>query len=753
MPRFTLGARAARKVLAAGRQLAENVRTLTVIPQRLRTRAVAQSEQVRGQLAYERMRTTPLEELRRVTTRNLRLPELEQAGWTTVFDILRSRPEELQEVRGIGPQSAAALRRAAIDLLALTEQEIKVHIDPDLHTQDSEDLLRTLRMLLEFDRAGKDADSAVAALSSPLPQALSRAKPAGSWWRMRLANAATRDDATTALEDLRTWVDSPTAGLVEKAAADAVTAGKRAEKLPAKRLWADFQRNAAAYTTLLAEIARTGPKGAAGAAQGFVPDEIAREAGEVGLDTSLLRVRLRAYQAFGARFALARRRCVLGDEMGLGKTVQAIAVLAHTAARGGRHFLVICPASVLINWITEIGSHSRLAAHQAHGASRDAATARWIDQGGVAVTTFETLRRLPLPANFTPDYVIVDEAHYIKNPEAQRTQAVNAVAERSPGVLMMTGTPLENKVEEFRDLVSYLDPTIAETITVSDNALGAREFRKKVAPVYLRRNQEDVLTELPESLELEDWVALGEEDERAYSVAVGNGNFAAMRRATVINRTDVMSAKLERLVDIVEESAANGWKVVVFSFFLDVLSEVDTAVLAANAGARTFQLSGKVPAADRQQIVDEFSAVDGPAVLISQITAGGVGLNIQAASVVILTEPQLKPTIEQQAIARCRRMGQTRRVRVHRLLAKDTVDERLLEILEGKSALIEAYARESDAKKLDPSAIDGGMAGDPPEGQLKQRIIAAERHRLGLPSGAGASAPAGLPSPAGLTRS
>jgi SNF2 family DNA or RNA helicase len=157
-----------------------------------------------------------------------------------------------------------------------------------------------------------------------------------------------------------------------------------------------------------------------------------------------------------------------------------------------------------------------------------------------------------------------------------------------------------------------------------------------------------------------------------------------------------------------------------------------------------------VPAADRQRIVDEFSAIDGHAVLISQITAGGVGLNIQAASVVILTEPQLKPTIEQQAIARCHRMGQTRKVRVHRLLAKDTVDERLLEILGTKSALIEAYARDSDAKLMDPSAIDGrltserapeqhGGAGRLGEGltadHLKQRIIAAERHRLGLPAG------------------
>lgn len=741
MARFTFGSRAARRSLSAARRLAEGIRILTTVPETLRLRASKQCDQVRAQLAFELMRTTPVDELRRVTNKNLRLADLEQAGWSTVFDILRSQPEDLQRVRGVGPQSAAALRQAAHDLLTRTEQEIAVRIDPDRRTQDSEDLLRTLRMLHEFGRASAPAETAVASLRPVLPETLHRAAPAGSWWRMLLARARTKEAAATALADLRTWADSPAAPLIHKAATGAVEAAKKAERTPTRRLWSDFQRNAAAYTTLLAEIDRAGPDGGASAARGFVPDEIADEASAVVLDTSLLRVRLRAYQAFGAKFALARRRCVLGDEMGLGKTIQAIAVLSHVAAKGGRHFLVVCPASVLVNWIAEVALHSALPTHHVHGAGRDLATARWVVDGGVAVTTFETLRRLPLPAGFRPDYLIVDEAHYIKNPEAQRTQAVVDMADRSTGVMMMTGTPLENRVEEFRDLVSYLDADIAETISVADGALRARDFRRKVAPVYLRRNQEDVLTELPESLELEDWATLNVEDERAYSVVVGAGNFAGMRRATVINRTDVRSAKLERLTEIVEESAASGWKVVIFSFFLEVLAEVDTAVLdaarAARRTVRTFQLSGKVPAADRQRVVDEFSAIDGHAVLISQITAGGVGLNIQAASVVILTEPQLKPTIEAQAIARCRRMGQTRKVRVHRLLAKDTVDERLLEILDRKSELIEAYARESDAKRLDPAAIDGRLAGTSgiAEGELKQRIVAAERERLGISAG------------------
>src|SRR5687768_10035249 len=142
----------------------------------------------------------------------------------------------------------------------------------------------------------------------------------------------------------------------------------------------------------------------------------------------------------------------------------------------------------------------------------------------------------------------------------------------------------------------------------------------------------------------------------------------AMRRAAFMD--PAASAKVSRLKDIVEESAANGWKVVVFSYFRDVLTNLTSALDGSTFGP----LTGSVAPDMRQRLVDEFSETDGHAVLLGQIQAGGTGLNIQAASVVVLTEPQWKPTIEEQAIARCHRMGQIRRVHVHRLLAKDSVD-------------------------------------------------------------------------------
>src|SRR5262249_46756543 len=156
-------------------------------------------------------------------------------------------------------------------------------------------------------------------------------------------------------------------------------------------------------------------------------------------------------------------------------------------------------------------------------------------------------------------------------------------------------------------------------------------------------NQDDVLSELPDKLEAEEWVELLTGDEAAYRSAVASKNFMAMRRALVIGTGHQPSAKMTRLLEIVDESAANDWKVVVFSFFRDVLE-----VVRGTVGPRTFgPLNGSMPPAARQELVDEFTAHEGHAVLVSQIQAGGVGLNLQAASVVVLTEPQWKPSMEE----------------------------------------------------------------------------------------------------------
>jgi len=285
----------------------------------------------------------------------------------------------------------------------------------------------------------------------------------------------------------------------------------------------------------------------------------------------------------------------------------------------------------------------------------------------------------------------------------------------------MTGTPMENRVEEFKSLVSYLQPELIPKIEVAQEIVGASAFRKAVAPVYLRRNQDDVLTELPPMVQVDEWEEFGKADFAAYRDAVAAGNFMAMRRAA-FQADPQECAKLRRLVEIVDEASENGRKVVIFSFFRDVVATVQ-----AELGARAFgPVTGSVPAAQRQALVDAFSAVKGHAVLVSQIQAGGVGMNMQAGSVVILCEPQVKPTLEAQAIARVYRMGQVRSVQVHRLLVADSVDQRMLEILDSKSQLFDEYARRSTTADSSPEAIAVS------EVSLAKSVVEQEQQRLAL---------------------
>jgi SNF2 family DNA or RNA helicase len=316
--------------------------------------------------------------------------------------------------------------------------------------------------------------------------------------------------------------------------------------------------------------------------------------------------------------------------------------------------------------------------------------------------------------------LVVDEAHYAKNPDAARSRVVRDAVQRSQRALFLTGTPMENRVEEFRTLVGYLQPRVARNVNATDAVAGAKAFRRAVAPVYLRRNQVDVLTELPDRIETESWVQLGDAEEARYEAAVSARNLMAMRQAP-------FGAKLERLREIVEEAAEDRMKVVIFSYFLGALEQIQQAL---------GDEQNRVPPPARQQIVDEFTARPGHAVLLGQIEAGGVGINMQAASVVILTEPQWKPSTEEQAIGRAHRMGQVRTVQVHRLLAKDCIDERIREIQQGKRLLFDEFARRSDAKDADRRAVDTydhrPDVLDDESVPSERRVLLAERYRLGL---------------------
>lgn len=662
---------------------------------RFRADALAAGNAVRKCEVRRLASEMPVERLKDATRDRLRIGPLTDAGITTVQAVL-DRGANLEHLPGIGATSSTRMRGAAQTLWQTSYDEMPVSIDIKTRTNEATDLLRRL----------------------------------SAWDAMRKTKGATTDLArATALTPLAKAVDKKLTHLVVFPVASQIADFREAVEAVGRRArlisgtsspgasgdpWDDFLARPADYFAMLAElgfITEDEQK-----THGDLPDDIVEAVRALELDTEHLSASLRGYQSFGARFALVQRKVLIGDEMGLGKTVEALAVLAHLRAQGAHHSLVICPAAVVTNWVREVGSKSALRAHRVHGPGRDAAARNWVRNGGVAVTTYETLAWFDNQVTALRDLgcVVIDEAHYIKNPATLRAQRVARVLDSCDRAILLTGTPLENRIGEFANLVGYLRPDLV----VDANELAPRRFRRQVAPAYLRRNQEDVLTELPELVEVEEWLPMSKADAAAYRDAVAAGNFMAMRQAAL--REGKRSEKLQRLVEIVAEAEDNGRRVIVFSHFRDVLDQVARALPGKVFGP----LTGSVPAAARQVMVDQFSAAGHGAALVAQIVAGGVGLNIQAASVVVICEPQLKPTTEWQAIARAHRMGQLETVQVHRLLSEEGVDQRITEILARKRELFDDFARISETAESAPEAFDVS------EADLARDVIAAERERL-----------------------
>jgi len=720
--------KAASAVVSDGRAVRDAIEAVLAAPGEAREVARQAYEAVRDRILADALDAMPVDRLRDLIQKKVTFSPLIDAGVETVGQILAAGPGEIARIPGVRRRSAKRIVSAAEQLQGSVKEATRVRIDPDARTPEQSALIAALRRYERARSALKGPD--LSPLASEIGSRLDAAARGASRPKMLFTfSGRKKQEARDALTELDAILTSKLVTTARKrlsrAEAELEKAGKEQR---VTRLWNDYLARPVTYNGLLIEVAELDP--AREASQGFLPADIAEQVRVLPLDQSLLKASLRGYQSFGAKFALVQERVILGDEMGLGKTMQSLAAICHLAAKGATHFLVVCPASVVINWTREVERHTLLDVRRLHlpGNKRVVATQEWLAKGGVAVTTFEALRAMPENLDVSVAMLVVDEAHYAKNPNALRTQAVSEWAARSRRVLFLTGTPMENKVAEFQVLVGHLRPEVAENLDLADESLDGTKFREKVAPVYLRRNQEDVLSELPARLETPEWVALEGAALRAYRKAVMEGNFMAMRRAAFDPGTVKGSAKLRRLAELVSEAADGGRKVIVFSYFRDVLETV-SEVLKGRDGVPGIPvvgpLTGDLPPADRQAMVDELTNAKGPAVLVSQIQAGGVGLNIQAASVIIIAEPQLTPSSEEQAIARAHRMGQVRPVDVHRLLCEDSVDQRVLELLADKREAFDEYARRSDMANITPDAVDTRS-----EAELRQAIVAAERKRL-----------------------
>ena len=627
----------------------------------------------------------------------IRVAALRDAGYKTIGQLVGVSRYRLVAIKGIGEEGAEKIARQVQQLADHALHLARVQLSPKDKGHDATTVVGVVFSLINTRSVTNRATEMYQghdALMANL-KAAQKTRSTVRWWLTSQVKKMAHLDALGTLEGM---VDQ---GFVREAQSLSLEYKAAHARRDTRAAWAAFEANAAPFYALIEQLigSTVGEKTFVG-----LPEELVRAIEAFPLDTSLMVATLRGYQVFGTKYLLHQRRTLLGDEMGLGKTMQAIAAMAHLAAQGKRHFVVVAPVSVMVNWLREVKQHSRLDAVKVYGDDRQQAFEEWFVEGGVAVTTYETLSRLTVPVQMHIDMLVVDEAHYVKNPAAQRTKALMGFAGQSDGVVLMTGTPLENRVDEMVFLIGALNADVARQVNGMKALTSAPEFRRTVAPVYLRRVREDVLTELPDKTEKEDWCIMTPEEEAEYIKTLRGGNHMQVRQVSWNTPSLADSSKAARLLELCEEAGEDGRKIIVFSFFLDTIAKIQILL-----GDRCFgPITGGVPANRRQEIVDRFSSAPVGSVLVCQIIAGGVGLNIQAASVVIICEPQWKPSTENQAISRVFRMGQSKDVMVHRLLADETVDERILDILKAKTATFDAFADESAideaTKTIDESA-------------------------------------------------
>ena len=617
----------------------------------------------------------------------IRVASLRAAGIENMEQLCSLTADQINAIKGIGDEAAWLIFTMAGRVRREAETGLKLRLSLDDRNADASKLLCAAKSAMLTEAAVREAEALYGGYHEAMAAAYQDAKPAAGSLGWLFLSAEKKRKALDAAQYLYELL----AGEYGERVRALLKAYDALEIPDENSVWEDFKRNSPAYFARLDEFARTLNTRIDNSYSGL-PEELVRAVEMEPIYVDRLHTALRSYQEFGVRYILRQGSVLLGDEMGLGKTVQAIAAMVSLSALGATHFMVVCPASVLVNWTREIKAFSDLTVTVIRGGDQ-AAALRWVETGGAAVTTYESISRFALPEAFRFSMLIADEAHYVKNPAARRTQALLLLRRKAERLLFMTGTPLENRVDEMCFLVSCLRADIAGELRKMKYISSAPQFREKLAPVYLRRTRENVLQELPELIEEEQWCELGAEEWRQYLLSVSAENFMAMRQVSWDVGDLKKSSKARRLAELCEEAAEDGRKVIVFSYFRDTIRAVCSLL-----GKRALEpITGEVSPAKRQAIVDEFTAAEDSRVLVCQVQAGGTGLNIQAASVILFCEPQIKPSVEKQAISRAYRMGQLRSVLVYRLLADNTVDERIVELLREKQDIFDSFAEESAA--------------------------------------------------------
>lgn len=460
-----------------------------------------------------------------------------------------------------------------------------------------------------------------------------------------------------------------------------------------------------------------------------------------------LEATLRPYQERGLHWLQALGQHGLGaclaDDMGLGKTVQLIAHVLARRPRASLPALVVCPTSVLGNWQREIARFAptlRVVRH--HGSERDAGTWRGAD---VVVTSYGLLvREIDLFTAFTWDVVALDEAQAIKNADSQRARCSRQLMAHHR--VALSGTPVENRLEELWSIFEFLNPGILGTRTrfqrevaipierFGDLAL-AGSLRRGTAPFLLRRVKTDpaIITDLPDKIERRDFCGLTAEQASLYEKVVEDtmrtleeadamarrGRILAMLTALkqVCNHPsqyladdgplEGRSRKLERVTELIESIVDANERTIVFTQYREMGVRLQRH-LGGLLDEEVPFLHGGTPPEKRDEMVRAFqNDPEACPILLVSLRAGGTGLNLTAASHVIHYDRWWNPAVEDQATDRAYRIGQDKNVQVHKLVVQDTLEERIDALLEEKRALAESVVGQGEAwvTELDDNAL------------------------------------------------
>jgi non-specific serine/threonine protein kinase len=452
---------------------------------------------------------------------------------------------------------------------------------------------------------------------------------------------------------------------------------------------------------------------------------------KLGLDEEL-RATLRPYQKIGVSWLWRLGQLGLGaclaDDMGLGKTIQVLALLLlrRKQAASGTSLLIV-PASLIGNWRAEIERFTpglrSLIAHPSALASKELRrlAPEEVSQHDLVITSYGFVSRLPWAASFEWDLLVLDEAQAIKNPSARQTRAVKAL--RSRNRVVLTGTPVENRLSDLWSIFDFVNPGLlgtARTFKSFAKRLDEREqeryapLRRLIRPYILRRLKTDrnILPDLPDKTEVNAYCSLTRTQAALYQESVKDLS-KRLRRVDGIQRRGVVlafltrfkqicnhpsqwlgdgayrpedSGKFARLRELCESLASRQEKVLVFSQYREMAAPL-SSFLGQVFGRSGVVLHGQVPVKKRMKLVERFQEDEDVPFFVLSLKAGGTGLNLTAASQVIHFDRWWNPAVESQATDRAFRIGQEKNVLVHKFVCRGTVEEKIAALLEGKQRM------------------------------------------------------------------